>query len=89
MKNLHKSTLLFVLLVCFGIVKNFAQSPSNPQEKIADSMAQKTIAYVNEKNTDSIYALMGEEFKKQLSYGNLKAVLQNQIGPLLPFYNIL
>jgi hypothetical protein len=40
---------------------------------------------VNKKNTDSIYALMGDGFKKQLPYGNLKAVLQNQIGPLLPF----
>ncbi|HEX5149892.1 MAG TPA: CocE/NonD family hydrolase [Parafilimonas sp.] len=88
MKNLHRPVLLLVSLVLLAVTKNFAQSPSTPQEKITDSLAQKVIAYINEKNTDSIYALMGEQFKKQLTYGNLKAVVQNQLGPLLPFYNI-
>jgi predicted acyl esterase len=87
MKNLFHRIFLFALLFLV-VIKNFSQSPATMQEKITDSIGQKVIAYLNEKNADSIYALMGEDFKKQLSYGNLKIVLQNQLAPLLPFYNI-
>jgi putative CocE/NonD family hydrolase len=88
MKNVCYRACFIVLLICIITLKNFAQSPVTLQEKTTDSVAQKAIIFLNEKNTDSLYALMGESFKKNISYGGLKSVIQSQLTPLMPFYNI-
>lgn len=87
MKNLFQKRLLFVtvVLVCGKI---FSQSPSTPVEKMTDSISQLAFRHLNNKNTEGLYALMGDDLKKRLTYNRFSEIFHGQIIPLSPFYNI-
>jgi len=53
-----------------------------------DSIAQRVFMLLNNKETDSIYSFLGDEFKKKFSYNDFKGIVQNEIFTLTPFYNI-
>jgi len=79
--------LLLIVVVCTLFTKNFAQSPVTTQEKITDSLAQILIRDLNNQETDSMYALMSENFKSSHPYGTFKGIA-TQVSALTPFYNV-
>jgi len=86
-KFLRKGSLLILIMAILSL-KLFAQSPTTANEKITDSVAQLAFNYLNDKNIDAMYALLGKDFQKELPYNTFKTVSQSQIFPELPFYNI-
>jgi len=87
MRNLFNKRYCCVLVICFS-ARLLAQ-PLTPGEKRTDSIAQIAFRDLNNKNVDAIYALMGEDFKKRLSYSQFSNVFRGQLFPLTPFYNII
>ena len=81
--------LLFTITTCI-IFTTFlsAQTPSTPQEKSTDSVAQKLLYYFANKQTDSAYLLAGEAFKKALPHDKWIDVCEKQLYGLLPFRNV-
>ncbi len=87
-KSIQTKAVLF--LIIFSICeKGFTQSPSTQQEKITDSISQKLIRFFNNKNADSVYALLNQDFQKRLPYATFKNISESQLFPATPFYNIV
>jgi uncharacterized protein len=88
MIRISRHTLLSCITVIIFLGEALAQVPLTQQEKITDSIAQIFIRQMNDNNADGAYALFAESFKKELPYDAFKNAFQNQIFPMLPFYNI-
>ena len=72
--------LIFVLLLAFSL-NSFAQSR---QQLKNDSVFALVKKYFNERQSEEIYALGGEQFKKQLTPETFKYVTDKQLFPLGP-----
>ena len=74
------------LLIAFCAVANIvsAQTPALPtSDAILDSLTKLAQRYLNAQQSDSLYALMGTPFKKEISADTMKAVsegLNAQLG---------
>ncbi len=82
MKKLY---CLIVMMASFG---GFAQTNSVNQ-KLLDSMSQKAIYYLQQKQTDSIYSMSGESFRNNISSGDFKSIMETQVYPLNDFKNVV
>ena len=73
-KNLSMSLLLLVLIVsCYG------QSTSREKN---DSVCALVKRYMNEKAVDSLYALTGDAFRRQIKPDVFKSISFNNLFPL-------
>ena len=89
MKKSLQKKLLLLLMIWPLFPEIFAQWPVTEQEKKIDTVAQKFIRYLNNKNFDSLYNLTGKDFQKELPYQALKDILQTYVCPDIPYYNIV
>lgn len=64
-----------------------AQNTTSAQ-RILDSVSQKAIYYLQQKQSDSIYAMAGENFRSHLSQEDFKQISMNQVFPLNDFKNV-
>ena len=71
-------------LVLIGIISFYALNiySQDMQKEKVDAMRIKVVQFFNAKNSDSLYNLAGEVFKKQLSAEKFKAVCDNNLFPL-------
>ena len=78
------------LLITSFLLTTFlnAQTVSTPQEKSTDSVAQKLLQYLANKQADSAYLLAGEAFKKALPHDKWIAICEKQLYSLMPFRNV-
>lgn len=72
-----KKVLSFSILI---FINTYAIAQSNQQQ--IDSVNSLVVKYFNAKNADSLYALSGEAFKKQLSADQFKQICNNNLFPL-------
>ncbi|HTK18792.1 MAG TPA: serine hydrolase domain-containing protein [Mucilaginibacter sp.] len=79
MKTLFKPLILIML--CLTSISVSAQSI---QQRKNDSVFTLVYKYFNERQAESIYALAGELFKKQLSPETFKQIADRQLFPLGP-----
>ncbi len=78
---------LFTIIMFLIIHAGFSQTSMGYQSKL-DSVSKMVIHYLQTKQTDSIYALAGEQFRNQIDAKNFNSVLDNQIYPLNDFQHI-
>lgn len=70
----------------FQPYKEEANQPAmGPEERKTDSLALKILSFINQKQTDSIYAYAGESFRQQLDKTAFKNIAENSVYPLTPF----
>jgi hypothetical protein len=71
---------IFLLgVISFYSLTNYAQ---DMQKEKVDAVKNKVIKFFNTQNADSLYALTGESFKKQLSAEKFNEVCDNNLFPL-------
>jgi CubicO group peptidase (beta-lactamase class C family) len=75
---------LLVLLIVSQVIFNTAFSQNTPKVKI-EAVKDKVIQYFNTQQSDSLYAMAGTAFKKQLSAEAFKTVCDNNLFPLGTF----
>jgi hypothetical protein len=82
---MKKAAVTFVTILlahtCFSQTNNASQTT-------LDSISKIVIHYLQVKQTDSIYALAGENFKSKITLENFKSVAENQVFPLNNFGNV-
>jgi CubicO group peptidase (beta-lactamase class C family) len=71
--------IFLLVVVCFYSFTNYAQ---DMQKEKVDAVKNKVIKFFNAQNADSLYALAGESFKKQLSAEKFNEVCDNNLFPL-------
>ena len=81
-----KFSVLFVIAVTEANNAQ-AQVPQTNQEKKTDTVAQRVIRYFNRRQADSVYALTGEDFKKQVPHATWKDIAEKQLLLMFPFKN--
>jgi hypothetical protein len=77
----------FVLILCVSLcsLAASAQSPSpvlNPEAARLDSLTKLAQRFMNDNQADSLYAIMGDTFKSQISADKLKEVMGQLTGQL-------
>jgi len=75
-------TVITILIMHTG----FSQI-NNSYQNTLDSVSKIVIHYLQTKQSDSIYALAGKDFKSHLSAETFRSVSQNQVFPLNNFTN--
>jgi CubicO group peptidase (beta-lactamase class C family) len=73
-----------LLLIAFACISNLLLAQDNQQHK-TDSVCQLFKKYFNEKNSEQLYELAGETFKKALPLVAFKAVCDKSLFPLGEF----
>lgn len=81
-----KISVLYVIAGAATIAAQ-GQTPQTNQEKKTDTVAQRVIRYFNRRQADSVYALTGDDFKKQVPYATWNNIAEKQMPPMLPFKN--
>ena len=76
-------SLIIVLVVHIG----FGQT-NNAYKSTLDSVSKIVIHYLQTKQSDSIYALAGANFKSQLTAESFKSISENQVYPLNDFQHV-
>jgi CubicO group peptidase (beta-lactamase class C family) len=76
-----KQTLILISFFCVG---NILLAQDNPQGK-TDSVCRLVRKFFNEQNSDQLYALTGDAFKKALSPEAFKSVCDKSLFPLGEF----
>lgn len=71
-------------MLAVGFVYLTAAAQNSPKEKI-EAVKDKVIQFFNTQQPDSLYALAGTAFKKQLSAETFKGVYENNLAPLGTF----
>lgn len=75
---------IFLLALCLSTGRAWAQTPvTAPGDPKLDSLTRLSQRYINNQQTDSLYALMGDAFKKEVSMDQMKKVtegLNAQLG---------
>ena len=72
-----------MLVMVISVYTAFSQN-----QKTLDSVSQKTIYYLQQKQADSIYALAGAKFKSQLGQPDFKNIMEGQVFPLSDFKTV-
>ena len=81
MRRIH----LFITFLLFSFI---AQSQTVPGS-LTDSISLKVIHYLQVQQPDSIYNLVGKNFRDKISQENFKAICVNQLFPLNDFKNVV
>ena len=79
--------IVFIIVTVLIVHTGFSQSNSSYQTTL-DSLSKVVIHYLQLKQTDSLYALAGADFKTQITAESFKSISENQIYPLNNFQNI-
>lgn len=79
--------IAFTAITIFILHTGFTQT-NNAYQTTLDSISKIVIHYLQTKQTDSIYALAGADFKNQLTAETFKSISENQIYPLNDFKNV-
>ena len=78
---------LFVIVIVATVNTGFGQTDKAYQVAL-DSVSKTVIHYLQTKQTDSLYALAGTNFKNQLNAETFKNISENQIYPLNNFQQV-
>jgi CubicO group peptidase (beta-lactamase class C family) len=76
-----KNVLYLTLLIIASLISSAASAQSRQQQK-TDSVFSLVKTYFNQKRADSLYALAGESFRKQLSEDAFRNIANQQLIPL-------
>ena len=76
-----------ILITVFTIQCSFGQA-TGTAKNLTDSISLKVIHYLQNKQPDSIYNIVGEKFKSQLSNADFKNITENQVFPLNNFQKV-
>ena len=79
--------LSIIIIMVVSMQACLAQNTTSAQ-RILDSVSQKAIYYLQQKQSDSIYAMAGENFRSHLSHEDFKQISMNQVFPLNDFKNV-
>jgi len=79
--------LSIIIIMVVSMQACLAQNTTSAQ-RILDSVSQKAIYYLQQKQSDSIYAMAGENFRSHLSQEDFKQISMNQVFPLNDFKNV-
>jgi hypothetical protein len=79
--------MCFMLVMIASLQSGFSQT-NDGNQKILDSMSQKAIYYLQQKETDSIYLMAGGNFKNNISQEDFKNIMEGQVYPLNDFKNV-
>ena len=82
---MKKAVVTFVAIL---LVNTCFSQTNNASQTTLDSISKIIIHYLQVKQTDSIYALAGENFKSKITLENFKSVAENQVFPLNNFGNV-
>lgn len=80
---MKKFYIMLIMVISMHTV--FSQ---NANQKTLDSVSQKTIYYLQQKQADSIYALAGAKFKNQLAQPDFKSIMEGQVFRLSDFKTV-
>lgn len=81
---MKKIAVLLLVLIC---LKATAQT-SEASMKRVDSVAQKVIVYLQQKQPDSVYAMTGLSFRNKITLENFNAISTSQIFPMTDFKSV-
>jgi hypothetical protein len=77
-----KRILMLALVLCVVSCKH-----TSSKQKI-DAIVKLTIRYINENKPDSVYSLLGESYRKQISVTTWTSIYKEQISYMLPLKNL-
>ena len=78
----------FIIVIILTVHTCFSQQQNSYQAKL-DSISKIVIHYFQAKQSDSIYALAGQNFKSRITEEDFKSVSQNQVFPVSNFQNVM
>jgi len=76
--------IAFAIIAVVMIHAGFGQTNDSYQSTL-DSVSKIVIHYLQTKQSDSLYALAGAQFRSQLSAESFKSISENQVFPLNDF----
>lgn len=87
-KRLYTGLLSAVFFFLAGLLLN-VQAQTSALEKRTDAAARKAVKFMNAGLPDSVYALTGEGFKKNISPSYWNNIYKSQFSALLPFTDMV
>src|SRR5690349_16613885 len=79
---------LLAIKTVFVLLLGLAGCKSTSSEQKIDTIAKLTIRYMNENKPDSVYFLLGEAFRKQITATTWASIYNEQLSYLLPLKNL-
>jgi hypothetical protein len=86
--NKYLARISFLVYALSIAIYQGAKAQQTALEKKTDEVARKAIRYLNNNLPDSVYALSGTLFQKQLNPAQWTSVYKSQLKPLLPFKGV-
>lgn len=80
---------LLAIKTVFVLLLSLAGCKSTGSEQKIDTIAKLTIRYMNENKPDSVYFLLGETFRKQITATKWASIYNEQLSYLLPLKNLI